>query len=325
MKFVTYFSSSGSSDHQSEKFRLLKFFSQGVSRIDEVQEQHKAEYIEGDVALIQGWSTDTSNTSIHNVIRRTVIEQQLLRNRYVVAADSNLFLYAVGKLNAPDHYLRYSFNGVFPNTGIYCDTDPDPDRWKKISKQLKIKPREYRTTGSDIILLLQRNGGWSMSGKPVRDWLVSTITEIRKHSDRRIVIRSHPGDRSSVSYLDPGSLRIRLANVKNYVISENPSLVDDLKTAWVAVNHNSSAVVGAALEGIPVFVTDPVRSQCAEIASSNLAEIETPRYPDRMMWLDRISQFHWSFAELQSGECWAHMRQFIDRAALKNSAKTPTI
>jgi len=49
--------------------------------------------------------------------------------------DSNLFLYA--NTTNPLHYLRYSFNGVFPTTGIYCDTTIDPCRWQKISQNLK--------------------------------------------------------------------------------------------------------------------------------------------------------------------------------------------
>jgi hypothetical protein len=48
--------------------------------------------------------------------------------------DSNLFLYA-DKSNQK-HYLRYSFDGVFPTTGFYFDQDIDPARWKQISKDL---------------------------------------------------------------------------------------------------------------------------------------------------------------------------------------------
>jgi hypothetical protein len=325
MKFVTYFSSSGNSNQDSEKFLLLRYFTQGVARIDDVLEQHAPIYTESDVALIQGWCTDPSNTSIHNVVRKSVIEGQLARNRYVVSADSNLFLYAVGKQNTPYHYLRYSINGVFPSTGIYCDTTPDPARWQKISLALGIKPAAYRKTGSDILLLLQRNGGWSMAGLSVQDWLVATLTEIRKHSDRRVVIRAHPGDQGHRGYLDLTQLRSRMPEIKNYTLSQNSSLVEDLGSAWAAVNHNSSAVVGAALEGIPVFVTDPARSQCADIALSDLSKIEYPVYPDRDGWLHRISQFHWRFSELRSGECWRHMRKFINRAQGKIPAKTPKI
>ena len=81
--------------------------------------------------------------------------------------------------------------------------------------------------------------------------------------------------------------------------------------SWAVVNHNSSPAVGAAIEGYPIFVTDPARSQCREIANTDLSEIETPTLFDRQSWVERISMFHWNFEELKSGECWHHMRRYI--------------
>jgi hypothetical protein len=52
--------------------------------------------------------------------------------------------------------------------------------------------------------------------------------------------------------------------------------VRNLKHCWAAVAHNSSPTVGAAIEGIPVFVTDPARSQCRDIANTDLSQIENP-------------------------------------------------
>jgi hypothetical protein len=58
-------------------------------------------------------------------------------------------------------------------------------------------------------------------------------------------------------------------------------------------------------------VTDPARSQCKEIANTDLSQIETPQLLDRQQWVERLSMFHWNFSELRSGECWRHMREFI--------------
>jgi hypothetical protein len=69
--------------------------------------------------------------------------------------------------------------------------------------------------------------------------------------------------------------------------------------------------VAAAIEGYPIFVTDPDRSQCQEIANTDLSQIESPQMPERQAWVERLSMFHWDFDELQSGKCWAHMRQFV--------------
>lgn len=221
----------------------------------------------------------------------------------MVAVDSNLFLYANTK--NPLHYLRYSFNGVFPSTGIYCDTQIDPSRWQKISRNLNLSLKDYRTTGNHILICLQRSGGWSMGQSSVADWANTVIAQIQTASDRPIVIRAHPGDKSQTEYLP----KINWSN--RVKLSTNPNLVDDLQNCWAAVNHNSSPVVGAAIEGVPIFVTDPARSQCRDIASTDLAQIENPLMPDRQQWVERLSMSHWNFDELRSGECWRHMRKFI--------------
>jgi hypothetical protein len=311
MKTITTYHNSVPNAKNQEKIDLLKYFSQGVSAAgDHSIDNHSYNYTPSDVGVIQGWINIGSKTGRHLDLRNTVIDQQIKNKKFVVVADSNLFLYS--NTANPLHYLRYSFNGVFPNTGIYCDTTIDPSRWKKISSDLNISLKDYKTNGSHILLCLQRNGGWSMKDYDVQEWALATIKEIRKYSDRPIIIRGHPGDKAAKEYLDPRSTKCRLKNLHNVSFSDfNRSLLQDLKNAWAVVNHNSSPVVGAAIEGYPIFVTDPIRSQCKDIANIDFSKIENPLMSDRQRWVERLSMFHWKFDELKTGECWRHMRLFI--------------
>jgi hypothetical protein len=285
-----------------EKIDLLRYFGQGVTAVgDQAVDVHNHSVHNTPVAVIQGWVTETVSSKGHTQLRNNVIRQQLRLKKHVVAVDSNLFLYANN--SNPGHYLRYSFNGVFPNTGIYCDTKIDPVRWQKISADLSIDLRPWRTDGDHILLCLQRNGGWSMGSVNVVAWANQTIAHLRQHTQRPIRIRCHPGDKGAKDYVN----QIVGTGVS---ISTASDLIDDLQNCWAAVNHNSSPVVGAAIEGIPIFVTDVTRSQCQDIANTDLSQIETPRMPDRLPWVQRLSMFHWNFDELRSGECWRHMRQW---------------
>jgi hypothetical protein len=308
---VTTYHKSIPNAKSQEKVDLLKYFSMGVKLAgDNSNDCYDYTYRLSDVAVIQGWVNIGSKTGQHLTLRNSVINNQLKNKKYVVVADSNLFLYT--NTANPLHYLRYSFNGVFPNTGIYCDTKIDPNRWKKISRDLGISLRDYKNSGNHILLCLQRNGGWSMSDYDVQDWTLSTIKEIRKYSDRPIVLRGHPGDKAAREYLDPNSPKCRLKNLPNVSFSNfDRSLLQDLTNAWAVVNHNSSPVVGAAIEGYPIFVTDSNKSQCKDIANTDLSKIENPDRPDRQHWVERLSMFHWKFDELRTGECWQHMRNFI--------------
>jgi hypothetical protein len=310
MSSIAVYHGSVPNKKSQEKIDLLLNFSQGAKRCGElVFDYNDHMYRPSDVAIIQGWIAPGIPTSKHLTLRNTVINQQLKLKKYVVAVDSNLFLYK--NKDNPLHYLRYSFNGIFPNTGIYCDSVIDPNRWKKISANSNLKLKDWRSNGDHILLCLQRNGGWSMDGMDVQDWAVETINKIQTYTDRQIVVRAHPGDKDSVNYLNPRLGRCKIKFGKRVVLSYNRNLEDDLVDCWAAVNYNSSPVVGAAIEGVPIFVMDPARSQCAEIANTDLSRIEKPLMPDRQMWVERLSMFHWNFNELKSGECWQHMKKFI--------------
>jgi hypothetical protein len=311
MTSVAIYHSTVPNAKSQEKIDLLKFFSQGVKTYGDVAiDVTTHTYCPADVGVIQGWLGPGNTTgSNHLVLRNRVIQTQLASKKHVVAVDSNLFLYA--NTTNPMHYLRYSFNGVFPNSGIYCDTEIDPARWTALSRNLNLSLKDYRTTGDHILICLQRNGGWSMGDIDVQQWAIRTIDELRSHTDRPIVIRAHPGDKAAREYLDPRSVKCKIKFSKRVRLSQNKNLVDDLQNCWAAINYNSSPVVGAAIEGVPIFVMDPVKSQCAEIANTDLTQIENPLMPNRQKWVERLSMFHWNFDELKSGECWTHMREFI--------------
>lgn len=296
MKIAIYHRTVPSNNKNLEKPAILTNFAQGAKVCgDAVVDVHDQSCINADVGVIQGW-THGVVTKGHLQLRQQVAQ----RTAYTVTADSNLFLYK-NKTN-PGNYLRYSFNGIFPDTGIYCDDTVDPGRWNQISQDLGLQLKDYRTNGNHILLCLQRNGGWSMGSMDVVAWATNTINELRKYTDRPIVVRAHPGDKNSFRYLSGSSWTVS---------NDGRSLEQDLKNCWAVVNYNSSPVVGAAIEGYPIFVTDPARSQCREIANTDLSQIETPRLPDRLPWAQRISMFHWNFDDLRSGRCWSHMRQYV--------------
>lgn len=311
MKVVAYLSCLPPNNKNVEKGEILERFSKGVTFAgDQVLLHTGTTLLDCDVALSVGWVHESSKSSSHLRLRREIYERQIQQKKKVLLADSNLFLYK-DKSN-PGHYLRYSFNGIFPNTGIYCDEISNPDRWKQISKDLGLELKDYRTKGHHILLCLQRNGGWSMGSVDVIDWAATTIKELRKYTDREILIRAHPGDKGSVNYLNHKNLIRKIGLLKGVRLSKpSATLIDDLHKCHAVVNYNSSPTVGAAIEGYPVFITDPEKSQCWDIANLDLSKIESPDLPDRQSWIERISMFHWNFAETSNGECWNHMRKYV--------------
>lgn len=295
----------------SHKVQTLLYFQEGAAAVGDTAEvSHDLRYQPCDVAVMLGFVHDRGKQAPHLTLRQEILDQQRQRGARTVIVDSNLFLYH--NTDNPHRVLRYSFDGVFPGQGEYCDQRPDPLRWQQLSGLMGVVPKPWRSQGMHVLMCLQRDGGWSMHGRSVVDWIVSTVIELRQHTDRPIRLRPHPGDRAAETYVADVIRKLGRHGIDHVTASSvSQSLVADLENCWAVVNHNSSPAVAAAIEGIPVFVTDPGQSQAREVANRSLNHIEQPRMYDRDAWLHRLAQFHWSHAEVRSGQCWQHMRQWV--------------
>lgn len=285
-----------------EKTLVLSNFHKGIVN-DSSLEVFTPTWEESRLAVIQGWVHENSQSSPHLNFRKTVITNQRNTSNHVLTIDSNLFLYAdPGNTKS---YLRFSLNGVFPTTGNYFTDSVDPARWKKIKSDLNIDTLPWRTQGNHILICLQRNGGWSMGKLDVMDWCNNTITEIKKYTDKKIIVRAHPGDKMAKNYLK--------IDQPNVFLSTNASITDDLKNAWATVTFNSSPGAVSALHGIPVFVTDPAakRSQAYEVANTDLSKIENPEIFERQHWIEKVAMSHFNFEDLLDGTAWKIIREYI--------------
>jgi len=308
MKVVSYYNVIPAKNKSEEKFNILKKFTQGVNAAGDTGILHRGFNLQHcDVGMIQGWQHEHGKNLPHLQLRQRVIDRT--DNTHVCTADSNLFLYANNQNN--HHYLRYSFDGVFPNTGNYFDDSIDSSRWQQISKDLNIKIEDTKVSGRHILICAQRNGGWSMGKVNLDTWLLDTCKKIRVHSDRPIIVRLHPSD-NQTNRRSPQIQRL-LNQIKHVTVSPiNRTIVEDLQNCHAVVNHNSSSIVGPIIMGYSAFITDDTKSQCAEVAHLGFEKLESPQQFDRQHWLERISMFHWKFSELEDGSAWRHMRQYVN-------------
>ena len=263
--------------------------------------------VDCDVAVVQGFVHPGSKRMPHLDLRKRVFEKQQVEGKRSIIVDSNLFL-SYDPRNSRK-YLRYSFDGVFPNTGEYCNQNANPLRWDKLKNDLGIHLKPVQKTGKYILICCQRDGGWSMDGQQLMPWLVKTIQQIRKFSDRPIIVRFHPGDKSRIQHIR-SLVRYRL---KAVAPSNSDNLLLDLKHAHSVISYNSSPGVVAAIEGIPVFVLDPARSQASDVANKLIENIETPEEFDRETWIRKMAMMHWTLDELKDGTAWRHLRKWARR------------
>lgn len=263
--------------------------------------------INSDVGVIQGFVHPGSKNVPHLNLRQQVLNQQQEKGKRSLIADSNLFL-SYDPTNSQG-YLRYSYDGIFPGTGEYCNDDPDPNRWNIISKNLGIRLKPWFSRGNMILICCQRDGGWSMDGQPLMPWIIDTIKNIRRYSDRKILLRFHPGDKKAKDH----KRYVNRMKWKDVIISQSPTLINDLKYAHVLISYNSSPAIIAGIEGTPIIVLDPEKSQAKDISIHDLSQIENVKNFefDRELWVRKIAQMHWNMEELKDGTAWRHLRQWV--------------
>jgi len=300
---VSYLRGIPASNNNLEKPRALTNFISGVQIAGDTGIlSNDTKLIKADVAVIQGFVHEDGKNAPHLQFRKDVLDFQKFNKNRTIIIDSNLFLYRdPGNTKG---YLRYSYDGIFPNTGEYCNNSPDPKRWNKIQTDLGIRLKPWRNNGNHILICLQRNGGWSMKGMTVVDFFIDTVKKIRKYTDRPIVARTHPGDKKALEYS-------RQLIGPNVTLSNKKNIIDDLNNAWASVVYNSSPSVASIIEGVPSFVLDPSYSQSTSVSNLNLIDIENPLMPERKDWVQRLAQCHWNDVDLIRGDTWRHMRNYL--------------
>ena len=85
------------------------------------------------------------------------------------------------------------------------------------------------------------------------------------------------------------------------------------RNACCMIGHNSSPGIIAAIEGVPVFLTDAGRSQAMDVAHHSFNSLLEPQQFDREPWLQKLAMCHWTLEESKQGLIWTHMRKWADK------------
>ena len=182
---------------------------------------------------------------------------------------------------------RISIDNV-NNLGFFGNKNNlDFDRPSKLGIQLKpTKP------ALEILIAAQHERSLQWQGQPpMRQWAMNTVEEIRKFTDRPIIVRPHPRSPFNIVY----------PLVKLSVPRKVPNTYDGFDIDYnlhCVVNHNSGPGVQAAIQGCPVIVDS---SSLASPISNSMANIESIRMPDRTQWLVELSHTEWTIDEIKQG------------------------
>ena len=162
--------------------------------------------------------------------------------------------------------------------------------------QLGIQLRPWRTQGDHILICLQHDKSEQWKNMPTLEhYVLDTVQKIRYHSNRKIIIRSHPRC--------PLPAQLRLDNVFYEIPKQIQKTYDDFDlnfhNAWAVVSWSSNPGIHAVMNGIPAFVGE--QSLAYDVANHDFSTIEMPNMPDRTQWLNDYANTEWSTEEISQG------------------------
>lgn len=133
---------------------------------------------------------------------------------------------------------------------------------------------------------LQWEGQSSMA-----EWVKQKVAEIRKFTDKSVVVRPHPRS--------PVSLNIQGVTVEQpkKILNSYDSFDINYKYHCV-INHNSGPAVQAAISGIPVICD---HTSLAFDVSDVIENINRPILPDRTQWFVKLCHTEWTVQEISTG------------------------
>lgn len=220
--------------------------------------------------------------------------------------DGEIVLRGIMKHKIMKQCLRDGRNFYYVDTGYWGNekTEQNPNGWKywhRIVKndlqhndvidrpddRLKMFDKKFSPwikTGSKIMLAMPDEKPMKYYGLDLETWKNDTISEIRKFTDREIVIRERAPKRKD--------------RIETDTLEE--ALQDDI---FALVTFNSTAATEAVFLGIPVFTLAPSHA-AAPVGLQDLSMIETPKYADEdelHKWACHLSYGQFHVSEMKDG------------------------
>jgi hypothetical protein len=174
----------------------------------------------------------------------------------------------------PTGYYAITFRGLTP--AFLADAD---------RTRLPLRMAAWRQSRGDHVLLALPGMHYGrILGADMAAWCRTIAERIAAHTDRPVIVR------------EKGCAR---------------PLAHDLARAFVVVTHSSKVAVDAVVAGVPAVVEPS--NPAAPVCSTDLAEIETPKMPERDAWWASLMAQQFTLDEMRSGFAFRAMQRMKDR------------
>lgn len=216
---------------------------------------------------------------LRGILKKKIIHKCLEDGRTFYYMDTGYFGNEITDAN-PNGWKNW--HRIVKNNLQHTDIIPrSDDRFKHFNK--KINP--WKKDGRKILIAKPDEKPMRFYDYDLDIWLDYTVNEIKKYTDRPVVIR----DRASK----------RLDRIQHNTLQE--ALDDDV---FALVTFNSVAATESIFYGIPAFTLAPANA-AAPVSLQDLSKINEPYYPDYekvYAWACHLSYGQFHVSEIRSGK-----------------------
>lgn len=254
---------------------VFEAFSKGVSQLGHNVVVNK----EADIEVI--WSILWHGRMARNKI---IWNRNKKENKPVIVLE-------VGCFNR-GFYWKMGIDGI-NRDAFFGPNGNDHQRADKLKLYLK---NNFNPNGNILVAGQHRKSGQWGNESFADNYFNITVKEIRKFTDKKIIIRPHPRSKMIED----------ISQYKNIIV-ETPQKIQNtydnynlcFQNLYAVINWSSNPGVLAAIEGIPTFVGPS--SLAYDVSNPDLSAICQPKIFDRTQWINDMAYTEWSIDEISSG------------------------
>lgn len=292
----------------------IEQFESGVRR-------HKDSYTSTKYVVDKNYNTDCFvQFNIYNPYLTYNRQDKIDAYKYVLSTNLPFLVCEEGAMRQLPTYKRWGWTSYKNGIGKFNNTNVDDSRWLKIQKENNLNFADWNSPGDNILIMGQLEGDsaliemYDAGYKSFDDYIVDQIKEIRKYTERPIVVRLHPlGSKALYNkeeYLNNTYKNISMS--KNYnsttTLNGGLGLKEDFDNAYCVVTYSSNSCVEAVEKGIPIFTLSST-SSAYDIGHKCFSQIENLDYNIQInTWCNKIAYTIWNNEEIANGTMWEHLR-----------------
>jgi len=210
-----------------------------------------------------------------------------------------------------DDCFRVGLNGFLNNRAKFVPEGfyPDNNRLGMMAERLKVDIQPMRKPNSNMILLaLQLPGDASLEGQDINEWFrgwVDALEGVNMQKVCRFPQLPRDYNREILDYAEESGWTFQEGTWSN--------LHHTIMHARFTISFSSGFGVDSLIAGTPCVV-DSDASFAYELAhkgKKNLHNVYMPQDILREQWLSRLAYHQWFLDEMESGECWKHLKSMM--------------